>query len=344
MTASPTPTPIPTPTQVPTATPTPLPQAIQLTTDGCCTQPFWSPNSQQVRFIDKPGNESAVGIWGVPVAEPQTKPILVSERLELSSAQPDYLVETSGDTTTIERLADGERWTVPAGGRNVSFSPDRTRIAWATNNSDLPPEEQVTTIWVSGLDGLDARQVKTLPRGGLSGWISEDALLISGRESLQARESWLAALSLADGSITELARAERLRSPLLSPSGEWLVYYTTFDADPSKNGLWLVRTDGSDRRQLDRELFGAYQWRKCSGDCGPDARSERLLIVPFDPNAAFHRFLELDPATVDVRELTTPEITPFKIANGDWRVSPDGRYVAFVESSDRNIWVIELPQ
>ena len=45
-----------------------------------------------------------------------------------------------------------------------------------------------------------------------------------------------------------------------------------------------------------------------------------------------------------MRELTTPESTPFKIANGDWRVSPDGRYVAFVESSDRNIWALELPQ
>ena len=290
VTASSTPTPTLTPTQTPTATPTPLPQAIQLTTGGCCTQLFWSPNSQQVRFIDKPGNESPVGIWGVPVAEPQTKPILVSERLELSSAQPDYLVETNGDTTTIERLADGERWTVPAEGRNVSFSPNRTRIAWAATNSDLPPEEQVTTIWVSGLDGLDARQVKTLPRGGLSGWISEDALLISGRESLQARESWIAALSLADGSMTELARAERLRSPLLSPSGEWLVYYTTFDADPSKNGLWLVRTDGSDRRQLDREIFGAYQWRKCSGDCGPDDAQRASTDRPVRSQRGFSPF------------------------------------------------------
>ncbi len=48
-------------------------------------------------------------------------------------------------------------------------------------------------------------------------------------------------------------------------------------------------------------------------------------------------------ATGEARQLTDPATTPFKIANGDWRVSPDGRYVAFVESSDRNIWVIALP-
>jgi Tol biopolymer transport system component len=40
--------------------------------------------------------------------------------------------------------------------------------------------------------------------------------------------------------------------------------------------------------------------------------------------------------------LTDPAVTPFKIANGDWAVSPDGRYVAFVENQDRNIWVLEV--
>jgi Tol biopolymer transport system component len=41
--------------------------------------------------------------------------------------------------------------------------------------------------------------------------------------------------------------------------------------------------------------------------------------------------------------VTDPAITPFKVANGDWTVSPDGRYVAFVESRDHNIWLLALP-
>ncbi len=129
----------------------------------------------------------------------------------------------------------------------------------------------MATIWVAKLDGSDAQQVATLPRGGVSGWISEDALLVSGRESLQAREQALAALSLADGSVTELARAERLRGQVLSPSGQWIVYYITFDDDPAQE--WPVA--GAHRRQptppIRSALFGAYQWRSCSGDCGPDA-------------------------------------------------------------------------
>lgn len=47
--------------------------------------------------------------------------------------------------------------------------------------------------------------------------------------------------------MTELARAERLRGQVLSPSGQWIVYYITFDDNPAQNGLWLVRTDGSQR-------------------------------------------------------------------------------------------------
>jgi Tol biopolymer transport system component len=312
-----------------------------LTTGECCTQPFWSPDSQQVRFIDKRGSEALAGIWGVPVAELGAEPVLVSERVEESLARGDYLVETSGNTTSIRRLSDGTRWTVPAGGRSVLISPDQAQIAWSAVNDELPPDRQVAVISVANLDGSGVRKAATLRRGGLSGWISEDTLLVSGRENASSREQVLWALSLSDGARVEIARAERLRSPTLSPSGDWVAYYVTFAGDAAQNGLWLARTDGSARIPLSGELFGAYQWRPCPAGCSPE--EERLLIVPFKPDAVFHELWELDAATGQARPLTDPAITPFKIANGDWRVSPDGGYVAFVESKDRNLWVIELP-
>ncbi len=147
-------------------------------------------------------------------------------------------------------------------------------------------------------------------------------------------------MALSDGTAIELARANRLRGATLSPSGEWLIYYRTFAPDPAQNGLWLVRSDGSERRQLDRSLFGAYQWRPCP-NCASD--DERLLVIPFDPEADYHTFWEVSVATGEARQLTDPDITPFKIANGDWQLSTDGRHVAYVESADRNIWVIDLP-
>lgn len=340
--AEPTATVTATATQTPTATPTSPPQAVQLTTGGCCTQPFWSPDSQQVRFIDKPAADQPVGIWGVSIVAPQVAPEFITDRLEESTASPAFLIDTDNNITVIERRADGERWTVPAGGRTVSISPDETRIAWTVTNSDAPSSQQVTALWLANLDGSEARQIATLPRGGLSGWIDEDSLLISSRESLESREQILSAYNLADGTRTELARGERLRSQVLSPSGGWLVYYVTFDADAAKNGLWMVKTDGSQSVHLDDELFGAYQWRGCPDGCSPE--DDRLLIVPFEPDTPFHWLVELNPATSEMQQLTDPTVTPFKIANGDWRVSPDGNAVAFVENNDRNIWMIELPE
>ncbi len=339
-TASPTPTATPTATATSTPTPEPPVQAIQLTEGGCCTQPFWSPDSQQVRFIDQPAADQPVGIWGVSIAEPLATPQFITDRLEESTASPRYLIETGGDVTVIERRSDGERWTVPAGGRNVFISPDETRIAWAVTNNDAPSSQQVTALWLANLDGSAAQQISTLPRGGLSGWIDEGTLLISSRDNLESREQILSALAVADGSRTELARAERLRGQVLSPSGGWLVYYVTFDPDSAKNGLWVVSTDGRQSIQLGDELFGSYQWRSCLERC--TAEQDRLLIVPLEIDASLHRLVELAPATGEVHELTDPAVTPFKIANGDWRISPDGRYVVYVESSDRNLWLLEL--
>lgn len=336
-TSTPTSTPVPTPT--PSPSPTPMPELRQITTGGCCTQPFWSPDSRQVLFIDKPAPDDPVGIWGVDVSQPDlTPPQLVTDRIAFYTADLTYRIELSQSTTVIERLAGplsetvSARWTVPAGGRSVSISPGRKRIAWQVSNEDLPFERRTTQVWVANLDGSDARSVATLPRGGFSDWISDDVMLMNGRESLESREQVLYTFSLVDGHTTELVRAERLRDGLLSPDRAWLAYYIALDEDPAQNGLWLVRTDGTGQRRLDSDLFGAYQWRD----------SHRLLIIPFRPEAAFHELWELDVETGETRRLTNPEITPFKIANGDWTVSPDGRYVAFVESGDQNIWLLAL--
>jgi hypothetical protein len=291
-----------------------------------------------VLFIDKPALDAPVGIWGVDVTRPDPTPELVTERIAFYTADMAFLVELSQDTTVIERLADpltgtgGERWTVPAEGRSISISPGRKRIAWRVSDDDLPFERRMTQVWVANLDGTDARQVATLPRGSFGGWISDDVLLLSGRESLESREHILYTFSLTGGHQTELVRSERLRGGLLSPDGAWLAYYLALDEDPAQNGLWLVRTDGSARRQLDHDLFGAYQWRD----------ADRLLVIPFRPEAVSHELWELDVNTEETRRLTDPDVIPFKIANGDWTVSPDGRQVAFVESRDRNIWLLTL--
>jgi len=124
-----------------------------------------------------------------------------------------------------------------------------------------------------------------------------------------------------------------LRAGPLSRDGTWLAYMVTMDKDQTRNGLWLVRTDGTVQHKLAPNMFGAFQWRD----------GHRLLIIPFRPDATSHEFMEFDANTQTARRLTDPAITPFKITNGDWVVSPDGRQVVFVASQDHNLWLLTLP-
>ncbi len=336
LTASPAATPTELPGVAPPATltpsPTPSSRLRQLTTGGCCTQPFWSADSRRVMFIDKPAPDAPTGIWGVDVTQPESSPDLVTERIGFYTADFQYLVELQEDTTIIERLEDGERWAVPAGGRPVYFSPSRQHIAWEASN-DAPFERRVSQVWVANLDGSDARMVAELKRGGFSGWIRDDLLLLSAYESFDSREEALYTFSLSNGETNELVHGQRLRGGSLSPDGEWMAYFITFSENPDENGLWVVRTDGTARHKLDNDLFGAYQWRD----------AHRLLIIPFDPNAESHELWEYDVRSGESRRVTNPDATPFKVANGDWAVSPDGDRIVFVSSHDKNIWLLTLP-
>ena len=341
---APTATPLPVPTQTPTLaptptlTPTPAPTLHQLTTGGCCVQPFWSPDGSQVWFIDRPGESSLSGIWGVSASggEPQ----FITDRVGVSSPDGSLVAYPEGGQTFVERLAlsevegGGERWViVNAAGRAISFSPDSRSILWQAASSSENFDRRSVEVWMANVDGSESRVAARLIGGGVSGWFHDgQRLLVSGRESL-SDDPFLAALNLADGSLTIIARGARLRGGTLSPEGGWVAYQITFSGDPAQDGLWVARTDGGEARRL--EVFGAYRWRS----------EGKLLVIPLDTNAgaASHRLLEIDVASGAVRALTDPALTPFRVAGGDWSPSPDGNQVVFVSADDHNLWMIDLP-
>ena len=304
-----------------------------LTRGGCCTRPFWSADSQHVLYIDKPDASAPVGIYGVDIAQPGA-PKLVTPRIALYTHGMSLVIEPGPGSTTLERVSDGKRWSVPADGALVTVSPSKTRIAWTEGSAGASPEARVTRIRAANFDGSGEKTVASVRGGSIGGWISDDVLLVGGRGAPATLESVLYRLSIATGELTELARAENLRGPSLSPDGTWVAFNVAPNPDPDENGLWVAQTDGSGRFRAPPDLFGPYQWR--------DAR--RLLIIPFNPTAESHEFWELDATTQQARRLTDPAVTPFKINDGDWVVAPDGRQVAFVSARDRNLWLLSLPE
>lgn len=339
--AAPTAEPFPTQAETPTApapvlnfrtpepTPTPAPSLRQLTANGCCTQPFWSPDGSQVWFVDKPGAAQPSGVWGVNAdgGEPQ----FITDKVGAFSQDGALIAYPEAGQTIVERVTTGERWVVPAEGRAIAFSPDGALAAWQEASSSANFDRRLVEIWVSGFDGSNERKVAQVIGGGLAGWFPDNArLLISGRETFDS-EPFLAVVNLSDGALTGVARGTNLRGALISPGGGWVAYHVAFSGEANRDGLWMARTDGTEARQV--SAFGAYRWRA----------EGRLLLVPLELNLGSHRVLEVDAASSELRELTDPYATPFRIAAGDWALSPDGNRLAFVSAADRNLWLLELP-
>lgn len=333
--SNPAPTvPLPQVSSTPIAPPSPTaaPALRRLTTGGCCVDPFWSPDGQQLLYIDRPSPEAPVGLWGIGINAQGSEPEFIIDRLGIYSPDMQLRAFPQDGTTYIENLSTGELWNIPNGGRAVSFSPDQTWLAWTAGQTGSPFNTARRDIWISRVDGSQDRLVFSGIRAGFEGWFPDGRILTSGlvEGSDSEQALWVLNPDQAEEGI-ELGRSARIREARISPNGDWVAYLTSFSADPAQDGLWLADSRTGDRRRLD--IFGGYQWRD----------DQHLLVVPLDLSQPVHRLLQVEAASGQVRPITDPTITPFKIANKDWVVSPDGKKMAFVSADDGNIWVLELP-
>jgi Tol biopolymer transport system component len=334
----------PAPATVPAASATvPLPTAteqatasfVQLTQGGCCVQPFFSPDGTRVLYLDRPSPDAPVGIWGVATDRALAPPELFSQRLGPFSRDLSLAISLEGGHTVVERLADGQRWTVNNGGRQVSFSPDATRMVWSVQEEAGGFDVRRSEIWLANVDGSEARRLAVRFGGGALAWFPDSQrLLVGGKAKRADPQTMLGILNLADGTIRDLIPVERLRSATLSPDGRWLAYYVAQARDSAQNGMYLLDLEAPVAQPRRLDFFGAYRWRD----------SGRLLYVPLQPGAPSNALWQFDVNTGQAEQLIAPSAdSPFKIANGDWDVSPDGRRIAFLSARDRNIWLVNLP-
>ncbi len=309
----------------------------QLTGGDCCTNPTWSLDSTQVRFIDRPAANMPVGLWGIDVTQPEPGAALLTEWLGLYS--PDETLAAYPDpvngVTIVERLADGRQWQIDTQGERPNFSPDSRRLMWTISDEDAPADTRLQTVWVADVDGRNARLILSARRINVAGWLTGETLLLTRRVAGSSDETLLT-LSLETGRQTELLTLPRPRGLTRSPDGRYLVYYVTFEPDTGKNGLWLLDLDAATPLPQKLPFFGAYRWRD----------NERLVYVPLEPQATEHNFYEYNTRTGQTRPLF-PTGTGLTIANNDWRVSPDGRKIVLVAANGvalDGIWLLDLDQ
>ncbi len=280
-------------------------------------------------FIDRPTPDAPSGIWAVDLNG--NPPQFVSDRLGIYTADLNKRAFLQNGVTTIEDLSSGERWPIANGGRAVSFSPDGEWLAWTSGQDGPPFDRAQREVWVSRIDGSEPQMAFAAEGGGFSGWFPDGRLLISRR--LQAPEGGQVFWALSwngDNApeLLELGRGGRLREPQISLDGNWLAYLATFSEDSNLDGLWIVNTMTGERRKL--TVFGGYRWRD----------ADRLFVIPMDLSEPNHRLVQVHADSGFVEPLVAPSDLEFKIAAGDWAVSPDGSRIVFVSANDRNLWLL----
>jgi Tol biopolymer transport system component len=324
----------------PSATLQPAVRFTQLTKDNCCVQPFFSADGARVLFLDRPAPALPVGIYGVAVDQPMTQPTLVTEKLGPFSRDLAYSVSLVNGQTVIEQAQNPEtgaagRWVINNGGRNVSFSPDATRILWSVSEEAGGFDRRRSDLWLANIDGSDAKRIVTRFGGGAVAWLPDgQRILLGGRPNRNDAKPTLSIFDLRDGSMRDLFTAERWRGVSVAPDGKRLLYFIAQAREDGLGGVYLLDLTQATPAPARLDFFGAYRWRDAT----------RLLYVPITLNTPSNELWQFDTTTGTAERLIdASETSSFKIGNGDWDVAPDGKQLVFLNARDRNLWLVTLP-
>jgi hypothetical protein len=297
----------------------------RLSAPGCCVAPWWSPDSQSVRYLDGPEGELA------SVMEVSSEGTLIPARLgEAPSSfySPDgtYSVRVANGRTSVIRRYDGASWLFATGGTWPVFSPEGRQILWQGRSADYFPNypQPLTEIHLATIGQDDSRLIR-VQQGGSARWLDENRLLlIETYPNTQAVT--LSIYTISTGQVEPLAKLGFMHNLTVAPGGQSLMFFQQLQ----DGGIYLLETKlGAAPQKL--PFLGAWRWR--------DSRS--VLYIPFTPGSPSMILSLYDVQTGQSRRLHTP---PFVVANANWQVSPDGMHVVFVEARDQAIWLLSLPE
>ncbi|MEO0564425.1 MAG: M23 family metallopeptidase, partial [Chloroflexota bacterium] len=324
----------PAPNPIPARTAPPLSPdntffARRLTENGCCALPIWDAGDGDTFYVmdGAPGAVASVFQWSV--TNPSGGTLMRPAPLPYQSPHGVYDIEPFVNNTAKIRTSDYEA-TINTGGRIPTMNPTNTNLLWADSSDVVVPGQQrpTTTIFVSGTDGADTREIFAAP-GADAQWLDDTRVLLSIRN--ERRETSLFVYDLPSGSTLNLGAFRELRGLSVSPGGRYVTFYLSWQDDLTRNGVHLIDTQSDAPASTVLPWFGAWRWRD----------TDTLYYIPFEPDAPFHTLRHYNVTTGDDFVLATPATTPFIVANGYWEVSADGTRILFQDALDKNIYVLE---
>lgn len=301
----------------------------QLTNDSCCARHWWSTTNADLFYVVDgiEGQNALTYAWSVSSG---TSSSVGTAPLPETSSDEQYEVIPSTGQMTIRRRADNASWVVQTENRTPSISAGSSQLLWTVSDGINVPGGSApnTTVWISNLNGANARAVVSEP-GVNARWLDDTRLLLTIPGD--NRTTTLDVYDTATNQRFSLGTWAWLRNVTVAPGGGRLMFLITSQQDLAANGVFTIETV-SGAQPVRMPWFGAWRWR--------DADS--VFYLPFNPSDPFHTLAYFHIPTRTNIVLTDPAITPFLIANGDWDISADGARVLFQNALDGNLWLLNI--
>jgi Tol biopolymer transport system component len=340
--ASETPTAAPTATTAPptaapaTATAQPFKPTITKVTDGgCCRNPTWHPDGARILYTDAIPNQQLAGTHAVP-ADGSGPPTLFWPSAATVSPDGSRIAfpDVSAHVTRIQEFGKQSVATIDNNAAYVWFSTDGRQVAWLERAPGAQPSSNVdrlVRVWVANADGSNARRLGPTVRAADLTWFPDGRrLLFVGRDT-DGGNPGIYVLDIAASTLTRVVDAFSPRGARLAPDGSRIVYLAALEENPEDNGLFIVNADGSAKRKL--PLLGGVRW-------APDSKS--FVILPFQTDNGPDQLIRIDAATQATAPLTDRAALPFRVAQDEWQLAPDGTRIVFNALQDSNIYVLRF--
>lgn len=311
-----------------------MPTITRLTEGGCCREPVWHPDGSRVLYADAMAGQQYAVTYAVPAAG-GGRPTVFWNSVGIVSpdgariAFPDFAARV----TRVQEFGKMSIATLDNDLAYVSFSRDGRQVMWLERQSPQASSntERVLRVWTANADGTNARVRVSGIRANDLQWLPDgQRFLYSGRDA-NGTNPGIYLYDLSTSTATRLAATFSARGLRLAPDGKSVVYLAVLETTPEANGLFHLRLDTGERRKL--PLLGGVRWL-------PDSSS--IIVVPTQTDGGADALVRVDAATLAVTPLTSRTALPFRIAQDQWQLSPDGTRIVYVSLDDTNIYVLRF--
>ena len=234
---------------------------------------------------------------------------------------------------------------------SVVPSPDGRLAAYTQTEAVIEPErsEMVSQIWLGKADGSWRTQLTRGTKGAASPAFSPDGRYVYFLSSRSGKQNLWRIPTLAGEAEKLTDWKGALDDYRVSPDGKWVAFTAreedkeeekrkkekrdvkVIDEDPANLSIWLIsaEADEDDKRPPRKILKEAYH--VASLEWTPDSKA---IVYAHWPRPGADHWPKSDISMVTVEDGKIEKLAATNAAESSPRLSPDGRFVAFLRSTD----------